>query len=507
MESINGAIILEKIKTMQLPTPRRAANAREEQIAEAMMSFIRRIENAVDINFEETEELCTIESEENVDAEPVYQELINESTNEVFEYEYVKKVLDYRERYPTHSFATLQSKFRRVKHRVYVTRFKEYDEKLGTVREKFKKISQFVWENYRAARDSCAAVHDRDLKRWAIRKARELNLIMFKASDTWIKSFKRKNNIGNRRVTRFITFNHERKQVEIENSACEFQKDFAEQIMPNFRPEQIMNTDQIGFQYEMHRDRTLSDIGERSTFVRAVNQRAISHSYTVQPLINMAGKIASTFMIVFQERTGSFGPRVWSNLVKPANVYITCSKSGKVEAPILREWTEKCLSPAVTDKACLIVDSFATHRIDDIFSVPGKQIRIKILPPGSTSLIQPLDVLIFRQWKMFVKNFAERVLLDEIDIDLHDRNVIIKLHTIIHNQLRAPLFQPLISNAWARAAYPVEKTFYNTFTDSIFDETGSFCGSSTCRKGSFILCAHCRTHLCLEHLFEPHLHQ
>ena len=49
------------------------------------------------------------------------------------------------------------------------------------------------------------AVHDVDLELYAIQKARELNWDEFKASKSFINSFKRQNRISSRRVNKIIT--------------------------------------------------------------------------------------------------------------------------------------------------------------------------------------------------------------------------------------------------------------------------------------------------------------
>ena len=53
---------------------------------------------------------------------------------------------------------------------------------------------------------------------------------------------------------------------------------------------------------------------------------------------------------------------------------------------------------------------------------------------GTTGKIQ-LDIYRFRIWKSFAKRFSDIVLLLESNINLHERNNIIKLQSLIHNQL------------------------------------------------------------------------
>jgi len=49
------------------------------------------------------------------------------------------------------------------------------------------------------------SVHDSDLELYAIQKARELDWDNFKASDSFIKSFKKEHRISSRRYNKLIT--------------------------------------------------------------------------------------------------------------------------------------------------------------------------------------------------------------------------------------------------------------------------------------------------------------
>ena len=57
------------------------------------------------------------------------------------------------------------------------------------------------------------------------------------------------------------------------------------------------------------------------------------------------------------------------------------------------------------------------------------------MPKGTTAKIQPLDVFGFRIWKNFDRHFSDSVILMNSDENLHLRNNIIKLQSLVHNQL------------------------------------------------------------------------
>jgi hypothetical protein len=56
----------------------------------------------------------------------------------------------------------------------------------------------------------------------------------------------------------------------------------------------------------------------------------------------------------------------------------------------------------------------------------NKEIEVLTIPAGTTSMVKPLDVHGFRMWKNFVRRLSGCVLLDELDVDLFQRNNILK---------------------------------------------------------------------------------
>jgi len=77
---------------------------------------------------------------------------------------------------------------------------------------------------------------------------------------------------------------------------------------------------------------------------------------------------------------------------------------------------------------------------------------LKILPK-TTSFIQQMDVYFFHQWKGFSKKVYNRVMLDGLEVNLKERNNIIKLHSLIHNQLSSPRFGKMIQYYWYKFGY------------------------------------------------------
>jgi hypothetical protein len=111
------------------------------------------------------------------------------------------------------------------------------------------------------------------------------------------------------------------------------------------------------------------------------------------------------------------------------NIEVTASKSGKLTKAHLQLWFQEVFFPNVGNKSVLIVDSWTTYNYKVLITVTpsNKELEILTIPPKTTALVQPLDKYGFRLWKNFLRKFSDCVVLDRLDIDLYQRNNILKL--------------------------------------------------------------------------------
>lgn len=75
------------------------------------------------------------------------------------------------------------------------------------------------------------------------------------------------------------------------------------------------------------------------------------------PMLSLDGKFAKTLYICLQEAEGKFGPRVVSSMYKAPNLYVDCSKSGKMGIKEAEHWFANCYFPNVADKTTSLLDS------------------------------------------------------------------------------------------------------------------------------------------------------
>jgi hypothetical protein len=132
---------------------------------------------------------------------------------------------------------------------------------------------------------------------------------------------------------------------------------------------------------------------------------------------------------------------------------------------------------------------------------PGKELKIATVPPKATCLVQPLDRFFFRMWKEFVRRITDYVELNELDVNIHRRDEIIKLQSLTHHQFSADRFKPFIKYSWHCSGYLDEKP-------EEFEHPVQFCFGNLadeceeCNEMPLMKCSHCQKSLCFHHFYE-----
>lgn len=100
---------------------------------------------------------------------------------------------------------SMKNRFRaKVTSKTQLMRYVKYVEQGGRTVDKQKIVNRSTYEWFADTRSRNLPIHDRDLRRKAIWKARELNLLTFRASPSWLLMFKRVCKIRLRKITKFV---------------------------------------------------------------------------------------------------------------------------------------------------------------------------------------------------------------------------------------------------------------------------------------------------------------
>lgn len=432
--------------------------------------------------------------------------------------EFMKEVIDFADAKDSsgkrrRSWKTVKHRYRSLPAQTYISRFRKYLSQQGTKRQKTQNVDEIVYKKFLNARDQYLPMHDIDIQRWALQAAKDMNLDNFQASESWLLLFKNRHGICSRKITNIVTKREISNFDDIKRSEEEFLKKFHE-LSRNYSSKDIVNTDQVGVEKELHSTRTLSFQGEKKTFGRVLSKNATTHSYTIQPTISLDGRVIGPMFLCLQEPKGRMGDIVKRHLFEPKNVVITCSTSGKLTTSLVKYWRDKVLVPSIGKKTLLLSDSWTGQNDDNIYQdikSVGKAVHRIQIPPKTTSDIQPLDKYFNRQIKNLAKKMYNRVALDQLDVNLYERNNIIKLVSLIHNQLSAPIFKNMILYSWFASGYlKKDPSPFQNVNDVCFpnSKTYQICQTDHCDESVFIWCSWCSKKLCFNHFFiQYHFHE
>jgi hypothetical protein len=175
---------------------------------------------------------------------------------------------------------------------------------------------------------------------------------------------------------------------------------------------------------------------------------------------------------------------------------------------LVQYWFDHVLEPLIGKNKCLLLsDCWGAQGAGEIYS---KLVNIKRLeiPKKTTSMIQPLDVYFNRQYKLIARKMYDYVRLHDIDINLAQRNNIIKMNSLIYNQLSSKLFTRMIQYAWFQSGYlKTDPGPFKNVKEICFTFEHYLCNVNNCNETTFICCSWCENSLCFNHFFlDYHIH-
>ncbi|GFW40918.1 HTH CENPB-type domain-containing protein [Trichonephila clavipes] len=262
--------------------------------------------------------------------------------------DYKIKVVNLAKEHPKWSLKNLQKKG--GSHLKRMDELKIWEEQIrrgGSTKDKYTTIDKWTHDRFVEARQSNQQVTTRNLQQWALAAASQFPDLEFKASEAWVKIFKRKHRIRQRKITKFVS-ERETATMEETHAAAEKFRLHTRALIPNYDKDFVLNTDQTGCQYQSTHNRTLAKQGSKVVLVKRkdVCVNKVTHSYTAQYVMSLSGKLLPTVFICLQEANGNFGPRVQKISRRVCeNIYKRCHyilKVWQADNSIVQRFSDRC---------------------------------------------------------------------------------------------------------------------------------------------------------------------
>jgi hypothetical protein len=104
--------------------------------------------------------------------------------------------------------------------------------------------------------------------------------------------------------------------------------------------------------------------------------------------------------------------------------------------------------------------------------------------------------------KVIPRRLYDRVPFDELDINISERNNIIRFMSLTHNQLSSEVFHPMIQYAWYASGYAdIHPGPFKTLAEMCFSFNTTIFATPSCNAAPFICCSWCGKPLCFDHFF------
>lgn len=240
---------------------------------------------------------------------------------------------------------------------------------------------------------------------------------------------------------------------DIDQEVVQQFKDNIQSFVAGFSPEDIFNADECGLFSKALPDKTLAikgdkcKSGKKSKLRVTVMLAASSTGEKLKPLV--IGK--------------SLKPRCFKNVkVDKLPVTYKANKKAWMTSGIFEEWVDSVNDQMKKEnrKILLIVDNCPAHpEIEDLSNV-----KLEFLPPNTTSMIQPLDQGIIKNFKLFYRKLLLKMVISKADLG--------EKASIIANSVNVLDAVKWIAEAWDSVKV---ETIKNCFKKAgfVLTETGS----------------------------------
>lgn len=258
-----------------------------------------------------------------------------------------------------------------------------------------EELDEELYDFFLNERESGRVVNNRLLSEQAIKIAKKIGILTFKASAQYIANFKKRYNISMRVGT---TDSQKTPELFQEEVKCFFKCVKQMRIKNDYTDYNIANMDQTMCRFDMPSKRTNNMKGESS--VRITNMSCTKRGFSVALSARASGNKMPAFCVL-KESSGKIPLNVLTKLVVPENVRVTATTNGWMSRKTLEEWLCKVWKESEDDvRRLLVLDRAPIHVTNDAASrLAELNTDLVLIPPGCTRLLQPADVCWIKPFK------------------------------------------------------------------------------------------------------------
>lgn len=257
-------------------------------------------------------------------------------------------------------------------------------------------IDKTCYEWFRKARNKSIPVSGPLIKAKAKEIAEHLGYKDFRASDGWLEKFRKRHNIS------FKAVSGEAASVN-PNDVSEFLEKLPS-LIKGYNLNDIYNADETGLYYRALPNKTLAFRSEKCTGGKLSKDRV-----TILHCVSMSGEKERLLVIGKAAR-----PRAFKKLtVDSFPVTWKANKKAWMTGDIMTEWLTEFDRKMMLEmrKILLFLDNACSHPQN----IKLNNIKIIFLPPNTTSVCQPLDQGIIRNFKTFYRSLIVKDILLKMD--------------------------------------------------------------------------------------------
>jgi transposase-like protein len=267
-------------------------------------------------------------------------------------------------------------------------------------------------------------------------------------SNGWLSRFKKRNNICSRRGgSKFVRSD----DIEL-NKIIQFVADIKSKIISN-NYDSVINIDETAIYYDSHVDYTHDIKGTKR--IEIISTGREKERITVALAVDIFNNICLKPYVILKGKTlrclKKFTPNANYTLAYQKNAW--CTEDNFIEL----------LSQLPKDKKILLLlDNFSGHKTEKVMGFLKDNyplVEIMLLPPNTTSILQPLDVGINKPFKTKIKQKYVTWLMDN-----YDQNLILPK---LPKYDRTVLLLSWVNESW------------NSITIELIRKSFQFCGYTT----------------------------